>query len=299
MLELFKNSVIVRMQGGIGNQLFIFAFAKTLSLQKKKKLFIDTESGFKQDTYNRKYFLDLLNIYDHKIKLNLLEHFIYKIILKTLILSKKIFNYQNYIDDSTMKNTNKFKKKNFNNYFVDGYFQSENFFKEKRSEIKKLFVLQKVKFSLKKEFYHFNRQRFVAIHIRDFSIDQKKLGKKKINNVNLDYYIKCIKYFSSKIDKPQFIIFSENTHYFYEFKKLFPKLNFKIYQNLYNYNDLEILFLMSSFRNIIIANSTFSWWAAWLNNKSFKKKILSPKINKKFNNWNSKILLPRYFKQIQ
>jgi len=288
MYRFFKNSIIVQMQGGIGNQLFILAFAKALSLQKNKKLYIDYKLGFEKDDYNRKYLLEPLNIFESKIELNFLESVFYKIIIRIIRWNQKIISFQNYFNDNKIPSF----------YFLNGYFQSENFFKKYRSEIQKMFSFKKPKFSLKQEFNKFSKKNLVAIHVRDFSIDQKRLGKKEIQNVNFNYYFKCIKYFSSKIINPQFIVFSEKSNNFTKISKFFPKLNFINYKNPNNFSDLEILYLMSSFENIIIANSTYSWWAAWLNNKKFKKNILCPSINKKNINWNDKSLLPKYFKQI-
>lgn len=288
MYRFFKNSIIVQMQGGIGNQLFILAFAKALSLQKKKKLYIDYKLGFEKDDYNRKYSLEPLNIFESKIELNFLESILYKIIIKMICWSKKIISFQNYFNNNKILSF----------YYLNGYFQSENFFKKYRSEIEKMFRFKKTKFSLKQEFYKFSKKNLVAIHVRDFSIDQKKLGKKEIQNVNFKYYFKCIKYFSSKISNPKFIVFSEKNNNLTKIIKFFPKINIKNYKNSNNFSDLEILYLMSSFKNIIIANSTYSWWAAWLNNKKYKKNILCPSINKRNTNWNDKSLVPKYFKQI-
>ncbi|KKR40105.1 MAG: hypothetical protein UT75_C0010G0044, partial [Candidatus Yanofskybacteria bacterium GW2011_GWE2_40_11] len=66
--------IIARLFGGLGNQLFIFAFGYALSKELNQKLILDVKSGFKNDSiYNRKYILNYLKI-DTRIASNRLSH---------------------------------------------------------------------------------------------------------------------------------------------------------------------------------------------------------------------------------
>jgi len=69
--------IIVRLKGGLGNQLFQYAFGRRVALLNKTDLYLDIENGFKGDFYKRNYMLNLFNIqekipvqyYRNKIKL--------------------------------------------------------------------------------------------------------------------------------------------------------------------------------------------------------------------------------------
>lgn len=137
-----------------------------------------------------------------------------------------------------------------NTCIIDGFFQSEKYFVNSRKKILDLFP---------------NRERVnkVSIHIRRGDYARKH---KFHNLLTFDYYQNAMKYFSNE----KFIIFSDDLEWC---KKNFVGERFSFYKGE---NDLEDLFVMSSCDHNIIANSSFSWWAAWINmNKN--KKVIAPK----------------------
>ena len=124
----------------------------------------------------------------------------------------------------------------------------------------------------------------VSLHIRggDYLADP-------IRQVcNYEYYlnaIKKIKYFNSKAI---FYIFSDDSNYA---KNILSKLDIKYRLVDNNFNNAVNLYLMSHCKDNIIANSSFSWWAAYLNNNK-NKKIISPK--KWFTNFNKSLALKEW-----
>lgn len=137
----------------------------------------------------------------------------------------------------------------------------------------------KKEFILKKETKNFKNiknkitKSCVAIHIR---------GGDFLNNshaiiLNNYYYSKGINYFVKKIKKPIFYIFTnDKVHSEILLKNI--KKNIKIkYISSFNLQNFEEFEIMRYFKNLIIANSTFSWTASYLNyNSNFK--IISPKV---------------------
>ena len=101
----------------------------------------------------------------------------------------------------------------------------------------------------------------IAIHIRRGDYLNGKFG----NVCTESYYRNCIQYFEKIIENPVFYIFSNDM----EWSKNFFEGHNAVYID-WNTGDKswEDMALMSCFNNLIIANSTFSWWAGWLGNNN-------------------------------
>lgn len=138
-----------------------------------------------------------------------------------------------------------------------GFWQSEKFFEGAHEEIKKVFKLNITPIDA------------VSIHHR---LGDYVTNPRSFPPITLEYVRRVIKYFNSK-GFNKFHVFSDEiayckTHY----PTNFPKAEFVFSEGR---NELEDLSLMASCKHNAIANSTFSWWAAWLNPNP-DKIILSP-----------------------
>ena len=79
----------------------------------------------------------------------------------------------------------------------------------------------------------------------------------------MNYYYSCIEQIIQKINKPKFFVFSDEPEWAYENLKVnYPIVSIDCNRKEYAYEDLR---LMSQCKHHIIANSSFSWWGAWLN----------------------------------
>ena len=111
----------------------------------------------------------------------------------------------------------------------------------------------------------------VSIHVRrgDYLME---IGW---DTCNLEYYNKAIKYIEQILPHCTFYVFSDDI--LWCMKNLTNKYNF-IYVDWNKGNDSwQDMYLMSQCKNNIIANSTFSWWGAWLNNNP-QKIVITPSI---------------------
>ena len=297
MISIFNNSVIAKLQGGIGNQLFIYACAKSLSIERKKKLFLDCELGFFKDKFERKIELENFSINDKFIILKGLKKYTYIYLMKFIIFLLKKLKIKNYQGDIIQFEEGlKLKKKNF--YIIDGYFQSEIFFQKHKKIIKENLKLKQISNQLNSEITILSKVDHVALHIRDFDFDHMRLREAKRLNLDEIYYIKSINFFKSKYKNPTIIVFSDQTANIKKLQNIFPDLEIKLYINKFNLSDTEILWLMSNFKNLIISNSTYSWWAAWLNN-DYNKKVLCPSLDFNIDNWKPNLLINQNFIQIK
>jgi hypothetical protein len=146
------------------------------------------------------------------------------------------------------------------NIYFYGDFQSELYFSDFKNEVKKLFYLNKVEF---------DGTGYCSIHVRRADYLNLTHFYEQIDN---NFYKKAISHFG---DEMKFLVFSNDIEWcknnFTE-KNGFKNIEFSNPNNP-NYIDLE---LMSKCEHNITANSTFSWWGAYLN-KNENKKVITPK----------------------
>ncbi|MBU3010021.1 alpha-1,2-fucosyltransferase [Polaribacter vadi] len=265
--------IIVRIVGGLGNQMFQYAYAKSLQ-QKGFDVQIDI-SKFKTYKLHGGYQLDKYNI-DLEIA-DTFTTFLGKIKIKKNVREKSL------LFDENLFSLN-------GNEYVKGYYQTEKYFKYIRSILINQFVIQQ-KLSestlvYANEIFKFSNS--CAVHIRrgDYISD------KKANNIHgtcdLDYYHKAIDIIKEKHKNAHFFVFSDDIAW--------TKENLNIENSTYINNKTiphEDLYLMSLCKNNITANSSFSWWGAWLNQNE-NKTVISPK--KWFNDKENEVACKKWIK---
>ena len=142
---------------------------------------------------------------------------------------------------------------------IVGYFQSELYFKEYEKQIKDLF-----------EFKTDFKKGVVSIHVRRGDYVKYSTSFPPIDR---RYLMPAMNFFYEKGYK-DFLVFSDGIDWCKSYlnKTNFQNYNFEYSEGLSEYDDMR---LMSSCEHNIICNSTFSWWAAWLN-KNENKIVVSP-----------------------
>ena len=280
-----KRKIYLQISGGLGNQLFQYAFARNLSRKLNAKLIIDDITGFLLDRkFKRKKSLpknfkyEKINLFDF-LKINLLI-FVKKIFYK----ENKFFVFlDNILFDETR--TNKFEKdieKKLlikKNIFLIGFFQSEKYFIENKSLIVKKILCntnQKIKNFKKK----INRKS-ILIGLRLFEESPASIRKNFGGIENVMFYKNSIKKLNKKILKPNIFFTSTHNNLNKYREKIYPKGKLINEHASNNFTEIEYLILMSCFKNFIISNSTYYWWAAYIAENVGKINIIS---SKKFTN---------------
>ena len=149
---------------------------------------------------------------------------------------------------------------------LQGYFQTEKYFKNVEEEIRQDFTFRnEIAVLCKHKMSEVDTP--VGLHIRrgDFLINSANH-----HNLGLDYYESALKHFN---DDRNVIIFSDDPEWCKE-QKLFEDDRFLVSEGNDSYTDLCLMSLCSDF---IIANSSFSWWGAWLS-KGVDKVVCAPSI---------------------
>lgn len=260
--------VIVHLSGGFGNQLFSYAFGYAMAKKRNDKLVIDTAIQ-DQDWFFRNP--DILNLkiqYDKRITYP----------IRRDIISRGIMNKINFRRAIGWQ-TDIFKEKDVEGFideyyaatrksrdiYLKGNWESVKYFENEAEEIRKMFSfkqpLSKQAQKIEEEIH--SNINSVALHYRRG--DYVRLGA----CLPVDYFIKAMDYFNKMIDSPIFYCFSEDLEWVEEQFRTVP---YKIKYMNYESKDkgLEDFRLIKSGSHQIISNSTYSWWAAYLNNNPDK-----------------------------
>jgi hypothetical protein len=291
-----KSKLIVRLLGGIGNQLFIYATSKALALKNNAELIIDIKSGFENDYKHKRQ----CELYHFNLKMNIakkndrLEPFAkYRRFLMRKFNQLFSFEKRNYI----VQEGNDFDRrlldyKILRNTYIEGHWQSELYFKDIESTIREEFKFIPPTDSLNTNVYKQiteKNKNSIAIHYR-FFVDPNSISDSNISKI---YYEKALVEIEKRIEDPHYFIFSDRPT---EAIKILALPTSKYTLVSHNTDDSMAyadLWLMSNCKHFIIANSTFSWWGAWLSN-SINKIIIAPNyfIENPVGSWNFKGQLP-------
>jgi len=276
--------IITKLNGGLGNQLFQYAVGRTLAINNNTELKLDTACYNKNDYRN--YSLNNFNIKENIAGADEIGNFNKKGFGKIIEKLKprkcrSIFVEKNYSFD---RNILKIK----DNKYLIGYWQSEKYFIGTKDAIKNEITLKNEldeKFSnLLSEIKNNNS---VSIHFRQTDYTSAK-NSVVYSNLNVSYYKKAIQIIEKSVKSPRFFIFSDDIAWV---KKNITLPASSVYVSDGTAKDYEELILMSKCKHNIIANSTFSWWGAWLNNNP-DKIVIAPEKWFKDKNKDTKDLIP-------
>jgi hypothetical protein len=244
--------IVIKLKGGLGNQMFQYAYGRNIMLTQKKKVVFNI-SFFKDNKHNtdtnRSFLLENFSIPPEINFESKQEKFYIKFIKK--ILRKLNFKFEEY-------------------------FQSEKYFKNIKDIIQNEFTL-KTPLSPKaiewKEKINLSNNS-TSVHIRRTDYINNSTNQKIYTVCDQKYYQNAVLLIKEKLTNQvvNFFIFSDDI----EWVKQNLKFENTEYVSDSNLSECEELVLMSYCKHNIIANSTFSWWGAWLN-KNKDKIVISPK----------------------
>lgn len=281
--------IFVNLRGGLGNQMFQYAFARSLQERFGDEVVFNMYY-LKGDTQGRKFSLDKMNTIKfrslHPMKEFFLSYF-FKLI--TLLLTWKQ-GENAFIGNSNFERLSKFGllvSRDMFKYFevnecekkmkyVDGYFQSWRYFDAYKEKIKlELKVTSEVTKENKKFLEKIESCESVCVHIRRGDYVSEKWSK-LLNICSEEYYRRAMDYLVQHTTNPTFFIFS-NSHQDIEWIKDNFRFDYQINFIDLNNDDCQELRLMYSCKHFIISNSTFSWWASYLSEKEGKITIAPSK----------------------
>ncbi len=256
--------IITELNGGLGNQMFQYAIGRCLAEKNKTELNLDVRvfENYPQGITFRKYGLDAFNIIAEFAK--------EKDISRIIQMHKK-----EKIDVGREKGNLCFQREVLdypNDVYLQGYWQCEKYFLPVENIIRKEFTLKN---SLGQEASFYaekikNTSNTISLHIRRGDYVNNRITNQYHGTCSLEYYYKAIEYLKNVLGNINIYVFSDDIAW--------CKSNLILEENmefLNGFKNVEDLYLMSCCKHNIIANSSFSWWGAWLNPRK-EKMVVAP-----------------------
>lgn len=266
--------IIINLTGGLGNQMFQYAFGRYLSIKHKTNLkyhytnaLFNTQRSFALGVFNiqateatsddlRKVGV-IQNRYINRVLYLLDER--YKIQLnKNIITQHPPYEFAESVRDIP------------NNRYVQGFFTDERFFKGVEENIRKEFTPKKPLDEKNKNIIEeIKKVNSVSVHVRRGDYVTNKANAQSLGFLGLEYYKKAINKIKDTVHNPYFYVFSDDIDWCKLNLTSFAK-NIKFINHNTGANSYKDLLLMSACKHCVIANSTFSWWGGWLNKNTNK-----------------------------
>lgn len=273
----------VSITGGLGNQMFIYAFCLSLKNRGKNTiLFIPRKrnsKGYGHQGYELEKLFNirpyqgvlssisgtLLSIYSHLLRFSpgRWRVKLFKLMGVHVVSVSENFIYYPYAFSFSHKHE-----------LFRGTWQSQKYFEDAVKKVRKAFIFNELLLSSESvsTAEQMNKGQSVSIHIRrgDYLSNQYADGFAGV--CTQEYYSNAIAYITDRVKDFHFYVFTDDKDWVAE--------NFKLENATYvNHNvgsdSWQDMYLMSQCKHNIIANSSFSWWGAWLNNNP-EKIVLAP-----------------------
>lgn len=285
----------IKIHYGLGNQMFQYALGRRLSLEKQVNLKLDisyysNNNNVVDSNLTRYYQLNIFNIQEDIATDIELSKFtassFYKRQLNKVVNNLLPVRYHGIIREED----DVYDPRVFNcadNTYLFGYWQDERYFKSIETIIRQEFTFKFSPDPLNIDFINkIKNEESVNIHVRrtDYITDIEH--NKKVGSCDLEYYKSAVDFILEKVHNPHFFIFSDDP----EWTK--NNLNIRANVTYITHNSIEKgyedLRLMINCKHHIIANSSFSWWAAWLADYP-DKIVIAPRIWQIINNEKRKL----------
>lgn len=280
VLDVKKSNKMNRVAifGGLGNQMFQYALAIAMDASG-----IPTKISVNDYMLNRHYQgFELLKAFNVAIPIrdrfrvyvmnrfrpmlvNVSDSTVRKVITRLLNNRSNVYNEikEYYFDENVFEQES---------VFLVGTWQSMKYFESQKTLIKEVFNFNKpsdlVNLKLANEIQSKNA---VAVHVRRGNFIKPELADSRMLNDSLNYYHKAFNIINESVENPVFYIFSDDIQWA---KENFKGTNFVFVSHNKGSNSYLDMYLMTLCQHFIIANSSFSWWGAWLADNKDKKVIM-------------------------
>ena len=270
--------IITKLSGGLGNQLFQYALGQNIALKQNTQLKLDV-SFFENDTL-RSYMLKNFNITAQvattdEIK-KISEHHWSKMTLATKRIIRLFWGKN--ISHIRERDTFCFDEQIFGysgDLYLEGYWQTERYFYDIEKVVRDEFKVATPLIGKNADLIEaISKVNSISLHVRRGDYVTNESARSILGQLDIEYYYKCMEYINSRINNPHYFIFSDDPDWVFNNLSTFHPVTFIDNNSVEEcYEDLR---LMMSCKHHIIANSSFSWWGAWLNPNQ-DKIVLAPK----------------------
>jgi hypothetical protein len=274
--------IIVNLIGGLGNQMFQYAFGRSMEQAKQRKVCFDATTLLDRTPRENFTYRDFeLGVFEGPVSLatpfdialfrqspaNLLSRGYYKVqraLRKPSIYSEK----QYYVYDPDVWRTG-------NNTYFDGYWQTEQYFLEQAALIRQAFAFRVAPTGENARLVQeIKSQVAISVHVRRGDYVSNSNASQMHNVCPPAYYEQAVRLLTSQIGEAVLYVFSDEPEWVCQHLRFeLPTVYVSHNQGKNSFEDMR---LMSLCQHHIIANSSFSWWGAWLNPNTTKR-VIAPR----------------------
>ena len=253
--------VVTKLMGGLGNQMFQYAAARALALRKGAEVRIDTQPYAQQKL--RRYELYVYPVRcsvvtrDELFRFGLRSAKKRRIYHRFLYRDWKVYKERHFYFDPTINVLTP-------PVYLAGHWQTERYFSDiaevLRSEFTPVEPLDSRNARNQAKIAGVNA---VSVHVRRGDYVANEQTNRFHGTCSLDYYHRAAEFICDRVDAPHFFVFSDDPEWATKHLRLDAAITYLTDNpSTHGFRDLQ---LMSRCRHHIIANSSFSWWGAWLN----------------------------------
>jgi len=269
--------IITKLNGGLGNQLFQYAAGRALSDRLSTSLYPDTDDFALNFQTKRHYRLSSFKIKSAGFPAS----FVAKLPIFSSV-KEQSFTFTHQLD----------KAKNFCR--LTGYWQSPKYFSSIRADLLKEIVPKRTIVYPTKLSNMLKAGGTVAIHVRRGDYTKDPAAIRLLGALSIAYYRKAVKRLSLQVKINHFIVISDDLPWCrINLKSLVPAKQ----TTYFSQGVIDDLMLMTKASHNIIANSSYSWWGAWLNQNP-EQIVIAPKNWFKPGTLSAKDLIPKTWIQV-
>ena len=283
MIGKNEPALLLRLRGGLGNQLFEYAAGRALALRNRVPLWLDTTSGFCGDAFGRSYALGAFNVVyagiqrvsstDLGIRAELFRRFVERRELLRMRALGRYFDpaiYSLRIKRPTV---------------LDAYCQAPGYFREIEERLRQELEFRHRPLGLNhRTAGAILEANSVCLHVRRLLARQADGSMRQsvadfCGTCDMEYYLRAIRELASMYGRLGIFVFSDDVDWARQHAGAFETEGCSV-QVVDDDDPLRCFYLMRLCKHFIIAISTFSWWAAWLGGHAMKTVCVPPAWNR-------------------
>lgn len=285
--------VIARLAGGLGNQLFMYAFNKAMAERNGVPLKLDVTGGFIRDkTYKRTFLLD--QILPPVTAASRWESRLFPFGKTIRKLDRKLnalrpLEKRYYIQERTLSFDPEIRSLKITYPTVfNGYWQAPQYFDDMNPDMSALIRFpENLTAPLNEEFGKIRSANAVCLAIRRY----EEVPKPKHHILQLDYFQQAMARIEQMVENPHYFVFAQDMNWARNNIKSRHPVTFAQEKDLHA-GVIQDLYLMTYCQHYILSNSSLHWWAAWLN-QSPSKIVIAPA-----KGWPNADMLPKSWLQL-
>lgn len=258
--------VIAKIRAGLGNQMFQYATARGLAARLGKKLALDL--SFYEINKSRCFELDRFNIKAAVLTEEQRQREMKKLsrrgtLAGTLLRLLPGGAIHEPIKESFRVVADEGLMRAAGDVWLEGFWQNESYFSGIRETLLEEFTFKEEPDAQNREMLaEIGSANSVCVHVRRGDYVNTPEASERLGACEPGYYLRAFDYMQGRVENPAFFVFSDEPEWA---AANFSHINrLKVISHNTGKNDHEDFRLMMHCRHFIIANSTFSWWGAWL-----------------------------------